>query len=338
MEIVQVDPYDDELVAEVHATYQAAERHGREETAASWSLRELRELWRSKPHFEWSERWAGLVDGAVVAVGWVSAPLLDNPTIAGLEVYTHPDHRSRGHAAALLAHLEGRAREQGRTTFTTECAYPLDAPVDGAGQQSPDFLSHQGYAFALGDIQRRLELPVDDGLLARLAEEAAAYHDGYELRVFDGPVPEDLAAPLAALSSTLMTEAPMGELDLEPQSPDVAIMRFWEDVIARQGRTKFTTVALHESGELAAYTDLAIGPTDGTRRAYQWGTLVARAHRGRRLGLAVKVANLAQLQAARPDAVSVTTWNAEVNSHMIGVNELLGFRPVERLGEFQKRL
>jgi len=58
----------------------------------------------------------------------------------------------------------------------------------------------------------------------------------------------------------------------------------------------------------------------------------------RRLGLALKVANLQLLQGLPPDARRVTTYNGEVNSHMIGVNERLGFRPVERLGEFQKRL
>ena len=34
----------------------------------------------------------------------------------------------------------------------------------------------------------------------------------------------------------------------------------------------------------------------------------------------------------------LTTYNAEVNAHMIGVNEEIGFRPVARLGDFQKRL
>ena len=34
----------------------------------------------------------------------------------------------------------------------------------------------------------------------------------------------------------------------------------------------------------------------------------------------------------------MVTWNAEVNAHMVAVNEQLGFEPVERLGEFQKRL
>ena len=34
----------------------------------------------------------------------------------------------------------------------------------------------------------------------------------------------------------------------------------------------------------------------------------------------------------------VFTYNAEVNDHMIAVNEQMGFRPVARLGEFQKKL
>lgn len=33
-----------------------------------------------------------------------------------------------------------------------------------------------------------------------------------------------------------------------------------------------------------------------------------------------------------------STFNAEVNSHVIGVNERMGFRPVERMGQFQMRL
>ncbi len=47
---------------------------------------------------------------------------------------------------------------------------------------------------------------------------------------------------------------------------------------------------------------------------------------------------LALLQRESPFTRRVLTWNAEVNGHMIGVNERLGFVPVERSGEFQKRL
>jgi RimJ/RimL family protein N-acetyltransferase len=88
---------------------------------------------------------------------------------------------------------------------------------------------------------------------------------------------------------------------------------------------------------VVAYSDLATTVHE-PGRAYQWGTLVDPAHRGHRLGLAVKVANLRLLQEERPDVARLTTYNAEVNSHMIGVNEAMGFRPIARLGDFQKML
>jgi hypothetical protein len=44
------------------------------------------------------------------------------------------------------------------------------------------------------------------------------------------------------------------------------------------------------------------------------------------------------MQQACPHARVVHTWNADVNAAMIAVNEAMGFRPVERLGEFQREL
>ena len=75
-----------------------------------------------------------------------------------------------------------------------------------------------------------------------------------------------------------------------------------------------------------AYSDLATTVHE-PGRAYQWGTLVRPQDRGHRLGVAVKVANLRLLQRERPDIVRLTTYNAEVNAHMIGVNEAMGFAP-----------
>jgi GNAT superfamily N-acetyltransferase len=106
---------------------------------------------------------------------------------------------------------------------------------------------------------------------------------------------------------------------------------------AAAGRTTYTTVALTPDGAVVAYTDLVV-PSHDPGRAYQWGTLVAPEHRGHRLGLAVKAHNLRQLQHHCPDLRILSTFNAEVNRHMVEVNERLGFRPVERLGEFQRKL
>ena len=73
-------------------------------------------------------------------------------------------------------------------------------------------------------------------------------------------------------------------------------------------------------------------------KVFQDDTLVLPRHRGHRLGLALKVANLRAVQRAHPDRRVLHTWNAEENGPMVAVNNAMGFRPVERLGEYQRDL
>ncbi len=178
---------------------------------------------------------------------------------------------------------------------------------------------------------------MDPALLDRLAAEAAPHHTAYSLRSWVGPVPDDLVQSFAELVALLMVEAPTGELEREPESADVDALRRSEELLRDQGRTVFNTVAVDADGVVVAYTNLGISAPD-PGNAFQWGTLVRRADRGHRLGMAVKVANLRLLSEHEVPAVRMHTWNAGVNDHMIGINERLGFRPVERNGEFQKKV
>ncbi len=82
------------------------------------------------------------------------------------------------------------------------------------------------------------------------------------------------------------------------------------------------------TGAVVAYTDLVL-PSGAPTKTWQWGTLVDREHRGHRLGMAVKVANLRELQRAHPERETVGTGNDATNSYMVGINEELGFRVVE---------
>ena len=103
-------------------------------------------------------------------------------------------------------------------------------------------------------------------------------------------------------------------------------------------RQTWHTVALDGDGNVVAYTDIVVARHDPDF-CFQWGTLVDRPHRGHRLGLAVKVANLQALQASHTaDGRRLVTWNAEVNDHMIAINERLGFRKTARGGELQKKI
>ena len=62
---------------------------------------------------------------------------------------------------------------------------------------------------------------------------------------------------------------------------------------------------------------------------FQWGTLVLPEHRGHRLGMAVKVADLDELARVAPGRQSVQTMNDEQNPWMVRINHDLGFRIIE---------
>lgn len=336
MDIRPLDPADPEAMAAWHATYHAAQVFGQEHPSP-WMLEEMRADFLGDRTGQRTEPFGGYVDGRPVATGFIELPLLDNLHTAGVSVATHPEHRRRGYASAMLEHLTAIACAHGRTTLNADAVWAYDAPADGAGTGNADFLTHHGFVFSLGDVKRALDLPVDDARLDRLAGEAAPYHAGYRLRDFRGPVPEDIIDEFGDLIGSLITEAPMGDLDIEPEVFDAARIRADEKVFVASGRTKYTTVALAPDGEVVAYSELVV-PTYDPGRVYQWGTLVRPGHRGHRLGLATKVHNLRRFQEHESGRTHVFTYNAEVNTHMVGVNEALGFRPVGRLGEFQKKL
>jgi hypothetical protein len=65
---------------------------------------------------------------------------------------------------------------------------------------------------------------------------------------------------------------------------------------------------------------------------------VLRAHRGNRLGMYLKAANLLAVPAAWPSVERIYTWNAEENSPMLSVNIELGFTPAGRVAAWQKHL
>jgi GNAT superfamily N-acetyltransferase len=337
LEITAVDPADDDELARFHAVTDVVGRHALGEAATVMTLPEITEGFRDPGTRNWHGAWVAREAGHVVGAGLMATSLLDNLDSARVTAFVLPDARRRGIGSAVLAHLEREARERGRTRLDAEFSWPYDLGSDGAGWPGVEFALARGYRLAIGDVQRELRLPVDDGLLADLAAEAAPHHEGYELRTFVGRVPDEMAQSWTELWASLMTEAPVGEKEIEPESADVDAMRADEDLVERQGRTLFHAVAVDPAGEIVAYTDLAATIHD-PGVVYQWGTLVRRDARGHRLGLALKVANLQLLQRERDDVRRLVTWNAEVNGHMIAVNERLGFRPVARLGEFQKRL
>lgn len=341
LEVVTLDPtapdFEDRLV-QWHAVYDETVRYGRASTANPWSLATFRASLRStRPDLR---RYALLAldregeSPEPVGAALFDVPLLDNLTTAVVFCLVPPGRRRRGIGTAVLEAQTRLAVDLGRTVLQADA-------IEGPGEGGEDlgglaFARARGFDVELVGLQSRLDVPVDPALLDRLAAAAAPHHEAYRILTFEGPVPDDIVASYAALEALVDVEAPSGGLDLEPNNADVATWRAKEAELAAQGRRNLSTAAVTADGEVVAMSDL-LG-RDGEARIHQEGTIVRRDHRGHRLGIAVKVANLRRVGEVWPDARQIVTWNAEDNLHMLDVNDDLGFTVVERTAELQKRL
>lgn len=287
----------------------------------------------------------------VVAHLFVAFPTTSNPRLAELYPQVRPSARGQGIGAALLAAAERLAAEAGRTSllsYTVQGAEPAPGPgtvaaTTGAGRVDADaagtrFALAHGYVLEQVDRHSVLELPVPDGLLERFGSESrAAAGPDYRLATWTDDVPDERVDDVAALFTRMSTDAPVGGVDYEEDPWDAQRVRTWVDQLRGKGYGFLMTVAEHvPSGGLAAFT-LFEHPKDRPQFAHQEDTLVLREHRGRRLGMLVKVANLEALVEARPETRRIHTGNAEENEHMLAINVALGFRPAGGWAAWQKK-
>jgi GNAT superfamily N-acetyltransferase len=151
-------------------------------------------------------------------------------------------------------------------------------------------------------------------------------------------VPDSDVDDLVALMVAMSTDSPHGDLVTEPEVWDAARYRAKEESAADRGRQRIGTAARDDAtGRLVGFSDIGVSlvrPEVG----YQWDTIVRAEHRGHRLGLLMKAANLRALREHSPATRYVNTWNADSNAPMVAVNEALGYQPVEILEEWQLQL
>ena len=102
-------------------------------------------------------------------------------------------------------------------------------------------------------------------------------------------------------------------------------VRASEDSLIEREREMRLTVAIDESGEIGAFTELRI--SNGSTSAFTDDTATLAAHRGKGLARAVKLESLRRLRADHPEVEVVTTMNAEENAAMRHINESVGVRP-----------
>jgi GNAT superfamily N-acetyltransferase len=292
------------------------------------------------------------LDGRMVARSSIGLPLAENLHAALVRVDVLNEFMGRGIGQLLLRHAEEFAAGHGRTTLQsfTEHAAGFDPrgpdilkPRTGTGGVPADsravkFALAAGYTLEQVTQFSALDLPVPDGRLDALEQEAGSIAGNrYELLSWTDCCPDEYVDQMAVLMSRMSTDSPAGELHFDPEVWDAKRVRHVEDEWKQSGMESLVSVARHKpSGELAAYSVLQYSASKPWV-AVQDDTLVAKAHRGSRLGMLVKILNLRRLEAERPSVERILTFNAAENEHMLAINVALGFRPAGYSGEWQRR-
>lgn len=183
-------------------------------------------------------------------------------------------------------------------------------------------LSGHGFSLVQVEVVSALRLP------ATVRETPPA--EGYTIDSWRGPVPADRLSCVAALKETMSTDMPWGGQVHGREVWDGARIREVEETDRRAGVETLWSIARSAgNGECVGFTQLSC-PAGRPGIAFQEDTLVTGGHRGHGLGMALKVANLAQLARELPRVRTIYTWNAEENGPMLDINRRMGFVPAAR--------
>ncbi|CAM5389648.1 N-acetyltransferase family protein [Leifsonia shinshuensis] len=341
---VSVDAPDAADFVAFAAVRSAVEAEQRGHAGDVMTAAELLPDWRDE-----SRRMAGLVakvDGRVVARGNLALPAGAPECWCAVSVL--PGFRGRGIGSALYDRLEQLAREDGRSTIQNQTTYPagvegetLPAPTGFGsvplGLPSTRFLLRQG--FGLEQVARisALPLPVDPDMLSTLLGAAIGAAAGYRTVSWQGRTPEEWLEAIALLRTRMGTDAPNAGIELtDVWTPDR--VRAVDDLWAESPRVALTSIVVHEAtGQAVGFTELDVS-SESDRPAEQMDTLVLREHRGHRLGMLLKLANLRELTERFPGCRLVETVNAEENRPMLDVNDAIGFAPASFSARWRKRI
>ena len=328
VDVEQINPRNE---AALRAWWEVGHAATADRPGKPWPLWEQSRVALPAPNPERGITLLGAIDGReMVGAGLLTRSLLDNLHTAMAFAYVRPDRTREGIGRRLVEELEVVAAGDGRTTIQSE-AY---VPPGGSGRGEA-FARAMGYDVASRESIK--DLGITDYLARRegLAAEAPV-PDGYRIITFDTVCPDEHVESFGRLLGMLMSEVPLGELDLAASEWTVDRIRDAEQRQVSVGRHVHTAMAIAPDGSVAGVSDVRIDDSD-TSHGQVGITIVDPAHRGRRLGLALKLATHDLVVATYPDLVAVDTSNAEVNTWMNAVNEALGYRTIETLLELQKK-
>jgi GNAT superfamily N-acetyltransferase len=242
--------------------------------------------------------------------GGFASLYIHGPKAAFVHLLVHSEHRRLGLGTALLDAVRARAAERGVEQMHGHHATPAGAAFAARHGAAP------------GQREVRSLLPLGEAELPEPSLPA-----GWVVRTWLTRVPDEhLAAFVRARAA--MDDAP-GSEEIAYPTASAERVRASEDSLIERAREMRLSIAMDESGEIGAFTELRV--SSGSKVAFTDDTGTVAVHRGKGLARAVKLESLRQLRADHPEVELVTTMNAEENAAMRHINESVGFRPAATL-------
>ncbi|TAP45345.1 GNAT family N-acetyltransferase [Arthrobacter sp. S39] len=296
------------------------------------------------------------VDGEIVGTVDIALPLTDNLDLAEFTLDILPEFQRQGVGRKLLLAAEHLARAEGRTMILVDTNHPGASLhefekaqlVPGSGQgfvplesREVEFAQKTGYTLQHIEQFSSCALPLDTKLVADLQTEADEANNGrYLLHHWTDRCPDQWLEAVAVLENQAGADVdPSLEAPVEQDMVfDGGILREAEKATIAQGRrTVVTAVEDLATGALVGLTTITV-LAHRADVVFQDDTLVLQEHRGNKLGLLIKVANMERLTEQFPDARVIYTWNAPENRYLLTVNKQLGFTTAGVTGIWQKEL
>jgi GNAT superfamily N-acetyltransferase len=272
---------------------------------------------------------------APFAVGALEVSRVDNLEWIRGDLFVDPAHRRQGHGSAALAKLEDRAGALGRRTLIVNANE--DEGDLGKGP-SRRFAPRHGYHVIEENVIRDLAWPRPAGALDELEARYQPSASDYEILSWRNAAPFELRSGLARVKAVMPVEVPDAGYGAQEEVWDDARVRSHEERVDQMGRDLLAAAARHRrTREIVGFSELTVSREQpGT--AYQWDTLVMRAHRGHHLGALLKIATMRLLESGGYATHVIYTSNNSLNAAMIAVNEALGARPTGGNVTWQKDL
>lgn len=262
----------------------------------------------------------------VVGIAELRGSVQDNLHLAMVEIAVAPDRRREGTGRALYAEVSRRAAVEGRTTLLGE-AYEVPGRETGA----VPFAGALGFERVHTEDQLMVPLPLGIDVVPQVPDDP-----DYEVVSWADHCPDEYVVPYCAMVTQMNNDVPSGEIDYEPVVYDEERLRVDEERAAVSFDQLVAVARRRSDGVFGGYSQVYL-PRDHDY-VMQDDTLVMPEHRGRRLGLRLKLANLATLQRDHPGRSAIYSWTDPANVAMCRTNTAFGFVPVARMYEMQRSL